>query len=80
MGLIARALEVNEVATTLTTWSAGLARLTAPPRYTASKLKRGSTLGQPGDKAQQRRVLEATLSLLAEDAPVEMVKLDEVAE
>ena len=30
--------------------------------------------------AQQRRVLEATLALLAQDAPVDMLRLDERAE
>jgi hypothetical protein len=39
---------------------------------------RGATLGKPHDAAQQRRVLEATLALLAQDAPLEIVKLDEV--
>ena len=80
MGLIARALEVNEIAATLTTWNAGLLYLTAPPRATASRLKRGSTLGQPNDINQQRRVLKATLDLLAEDAPQKIVRLDETAD
>ncbi|HEX9921870.1 MAG TPA: hypothetical protein VGD99_04345 [Anaerolineae bacterium] len=50
----------------------------APPRATVSGLMRGATLGKPHDAAQQRRVLEATLALLAQDAPLEIVKLDEV--
>ena len=80
MGLIARALEVNNIATTLTSWNAGLARLTAPPRYTVTKLVRGATLGMPGDHEQQRRILEATLALLEKDAPQKMVKLEEYGE
>ena len=71
---------MDGIATTLTTWNAGVTRLTAPPRGTFSKLARGATIGRPNDPAQQRRVLEATLGLLAQDAPVEMVRLDESAE
>ena len=77
MGLIARALEMDGVATTLTSWNPGLTRLVNPPRATTTNLARGATLGKPGDSAQQRRVLEATLDLLALDAPVHIVKLDE---
>ncbi len=77
MGLIARALELDGVATTLTSWNAGVTRLTMPPRATFTRLARGATLGRPGDAAQQLRVLEATLALLAQDAPVVPVSLDE---
>lgn len=77
MGLIARALEMNGIAATLTSWNAGVTRLTAPPRATFTRLARGATLGQPGDPAQQRRVLETTLALLARDAPIEPIYLDE---
>lgn len=35
------------------------------------------TLGTPHNKAQQRRILLDTLALLALDAPVEPVMLDE---
>ena len=48
-----------------------------PPRATFTKLARGATLGQPGDSKQQRRVLEATLALLAHTAPLDPVLLDE---
>lgn len=80
MGLAARALEMNGVASTLTTWRGGVTRLTAPPRATFTKLLRGMTLGRPHDVEQQRRVLEATLALLAQDAPIEPVLMDETAE
>lgn len=80
VGLIARALEVNNIATTMTSWDSGLARLTAPPRVTVTKLMRGSPLGMPGDSAQQLRVLEATLGLLEQDAPVDVVYLEENSE
>ncbi len=61
----------------MTSWNSGLARLTAPPRVTVTKLMRGCSLGLPGDNAQQLRVLEATLGLLEQDAPVDMVYLEE---
>lgn len=71
---------MNGIATTLTSWNAGMTRITLPPRATFTKLNRGATLGRPHDAAQQRRVLEATLALLAQDAPLEPVHLDEKAE
>ncbi len=77
MGLVARALEQDGVATTLTSWNGGVTRLTMPPRATFTRLARGATLGRPGDVTQQRRVLEATLALLAQEAPLEPVQLDE---
>lgn len=77
MGLVARALEQEGVATTLTSWNGGVTRLTMPPRATFTRLARGATMGGPGDAAQQRRVLEATLALLAQEAPLEPVQLDE---
>ena len=80
MGLIARALEISGIATTLTSWNAGRTRITLPPRALFTRLARGATLGRPNDGAQQRRVLEATLALLAQDAPFEPVSLDESAE
>jgi hypothetical protein len=75
--LLARALELNGIATTLSSWRGSVTRLMKPPRATFTGLARGATLGAPGDKAQQRRVLEATLALLSEDAPLEPVTLDE---
>ena len=77
MGLIARALEMNGIPSTLTSWNAGRTHITMPPRATFTRLKRGASLGKPGDSAQQRRVLDATLALLAQDAPIEPVLLHE---
>ncbi len=77
MGLVARALEINGIATTLTSWNAGVTRLTMPPRATFTRLERGATLGRPNDAVQQRRILEATLALLAQNAPLAPVQLDE---
>ena len=80
MGLIARALEMEGIPTTITSWNGGRTRVTGPPRATFTKLKRGSTMGAPHDKAQQQRVLDATLDLLAQDAPIKPVMLDETME
>ena len=80
MGLAARALEVSGIPTTLTSWSKGLVRLTMPPRATTTDLPRGSTVGAPGDTAQQRRVLLETLALLEQTAPLEPIHLNETAE
>ena len=68
------------IATTITSWNGGRTRLTMPPRATFTRLKRGSTVGAPHDQAQQRRVLDATLALLAQDAPQEPVMLAETME
>jgi hypothetical protein len=65
------------VATTLTSWNAGVTRLTMPPRATFTRLARGATIGKPHDHAQQRRVLTATLDLLAQPAPLDPISLDE---
>jgi len=54
-----------------------MTRLTAPPRATFTRLVPGATLGRPRDSAQQRRVLEATLALLAQDAPLAPLYLNE---
>ena len=78
--MVARALEMDGIATTLTSWNAGRTRITAPPRATYTKLNRGATIGKPHDIEQQMRILRATLALLEQDAPLEGVKLDETAE
>ena len=75
-GLVARALEVNDIATTMTCWDGDLARQTAPPRGTATTLSSDSPVGLPGRKAQQRKLLEATLALLERDAPTGIVNVD----
>jgi len=77
VGLIARALEVAGVATAMTSWNVGKTVGVAPPRATMTRLSRGATIGNPGDNAQQRRVIAATLALLAHPAPLALVMLDE---
>lgn len=76
VGLLARALEMVGIATTLTSWNPVI-RLARPPRATLTRLNRGATLGEPHNVAQQRRVLQATLALLRQDAPLDIVQLDE---
>lgn len=76
MGLIARALELAGTATVIASNNPGRTRITAPPRMTLNRLPRGSTIGKPHNREQQRRVLEATLELLARKAPVDPVYLD----
>jgi D-proline reductase (dithiol) PrdB len=76
-GLVARALEVNNIASTLTTWDPDMAYLSAPPRLTATYLPPGSPLGMPNDHAQQRRVISATLKLLELKAPTGIIYLQE---
>jgi hypothetical protein len=77
VGLIARALELAGTATVIASNNPGRTRITAPPRVTFTRLPRGATLGAPGDAAQQRRILKATLELLAREAPLKPVYLDE---
>jgi len=77
VGLLARGLEMNGIATTTTSWNAGVSRLVNPPRLVITKLARGATLGKPHDSDQQRRVLLATLNRLNDDAPLDHLILDE---
>lgn len=80
MGLAARALELNGVASVVVAWNGGRVRLVNPPRVLITRLERGVTFGAPGDVAQQRRVLEAALALLERDAPLEPVNVAESLE
>jgi len=77
VGLIARGLELKGIATTLTSWNAGITRRIMPPRATFTRLARGATMGNPHNYAQKKRRLEATLALLAQGAPLKPIKLDE---
>jgi hypothetical protein len=68
---------MNGIATVVVAWNAGLIRLVSAPRVVITRLTRGMVFGQPGNVAQQRRVLDAALALLEQDAPLEPVYLDE---
>lgn len=76
MGLIARALELVGIATVVVAWNAGRIRMVSPPRAAITKLPRGTAFGLPGDKVGQQHVLNETLTLLEEDAPLKPVYLD----
>jgi len=78
-GLVARALEVNNIATTMTTWDPDMALMTAPPRLTSTHLPEGSPVGMPGNTAQQRRILKTTLGLLELNSPTGIIYLEEIA-
>jgi hypothetical protein len=65
------------IATAVVGWNGGRLRLLGLPRMVITRLSRGVAFGRPGDQAQQCRVLEATLALLEEDAPLEPLYLDE---
>ena len=80
MSLLSRAIEMEGIATTMTTWRDGVARIARPPRVTFTKLPRGSSIGAPHDVGQQRRVLRATLDLLAQDATLDPIILKEEME
>ena len=75
--MLSRALELAGIASVVTSWLGSVTRLTKPPRATFTRLQRGSTLGNPGDAAQQMRVLQATLALLKQDAPLAPITLAE---
>ena len=78
MGLLARALEMEGIVTVVVAWNGGRIRLVNPPRAVITRLVRGLVFGHPGDVEQQQRVLNAALSLLEQDAPLEPVVLDEM--
>ena len=65
------------IATAVVGWNVGRLRLASAPRMAITRLSRGLAFGRPGDKMQQCRVLEATLALLEEDAPIEPLYVDE---
>jgi D-proline reductase (dithiol) PrdB len=80
VGLIARALEMEGIATVIVAWNGGRVRLLAAPRLLITRLVRGTVFGRPGDAAQQCRVLETALSLLEKEAPLEPVTIQESIE
>jgi len=65
------------IASTLTTWNPGRARVTMPPRAVFTRVNRGASLGEPFDSDMQKRILRATLDLLGQDAPLEPIYLKE---
>ncbi len=76
MGLVARALELEGIATVVVGWNGGRMRLLSLPRTVVTRLPRGVVFGRPGDQAQQCRTLDAALALLEKDAPLDPLDLD----
>lgn len=77
MGLIARDVEISGIATTMTSWNAGIIQRIMPPHVVIIELPRGSSMGHPHHHSEQQNVLNATLALLSEEAPVPLVYLEE---
>ena len=73
MGLIARGLETNGIATVVTSWKAGIIRAVRPPRALLTNTERGSTMGNAHDSVGQARILSAALELFRQDAPQDPV-------
>lgn len=65
------------IATSVTAWLGGRIRRVNAPRALVTELKRGTVYGAPGDHDQQRRVLQASLDLLEQEAPLDLVYIDE---
>ena len=73
MGLIARGLETNGIATVVISWKAGIIRAIKPPRALLTNTERGATMGNAHDSAGQERILSAGLELFKLDAPQDAV-------
>lgn len=71
-GLIARALERAGIPTVSIGMMRGLLMRIGIPRGVVTRNPRGRTMGNPGDAAAQRRVLEGALELLASAKPGEI--------
>ena len=77
MGLIARAFELNGIASVVVAWNGGRIRLVNPPRTLITRFPRGTAFGQPGDSNKQKMVLNRALELLELDAPIEPIYFEE---
>jgi hypothetical protein len=77
MALVARALEVNRVASVMVAGESARLKELAPPRAVLTYLPPESPLGNPGRPEQQRRILETMVNLLSYHAPVPLIKMKE---
>jgi len=77
VGLIARGLEINGIATTLISWKAGIIRAIKPPRALITSTNRGETMGPPHDNIRQRTILITALKLLEKNVTDEPLIWDE---
>jgi hypothetical protein len=73
VGLIARGLEINGIATVVVSWKAGIIRAIKPPRALLTNTERGATMGNAHDSVGQARILSAALELFRQDAPQDPV-------
>lgn len=67
MGLIARAVEQQGISTVCTTFRRDLIELAKPPRVLSLPFPPGKPLGNPGDLAMQRAIIEAGFDLLRQE-------------
>jgi len=77
VGLIARALEIRGIATSIISWNPAVTEPIMPPRAVYTRLDRGSVLGRPNSAAQQLRVLRAGIRQLEKDSPTKAIRLNE---
>ena len=75
MGLIARALEIEGIATVTVAWNGGVMGKVSAPRVLITRLERGVAFGMPDDEQGQKDMLLATLKLLEKPAPMKPVFL-----
>ena len=79
MGLVARHLEANGIATVTLSCARDITEAVRPPRSVFLDYPLGSTCGRPNDAANQRAVLLAALALLETGrTPGEIVDLPDV--
>jgi hypothetical protein len=75
VGLIARGLELNGIATVVISWKASIIRAVKPPRALLANTERGATIGKAHDSAGQAQLLATALALFKQDAPQDPVML-----
>jgi hypothetical protein len=64
VGLIARGIEKQGISTVCVSFRKEITELSRPPRILSVKSSPGKPLGKPGDKRNQRKVIEAGFDLL----------------
>ena len=76
---MARALEMDGIATVTVAWNGGVMGKVSAPRVLITKLERGVAFGMPNDEAQQKHMLRAALNLLEQPAPLKPVSIAKVS-
>ncbi|MBI5445464.1 MAG: hypothetical protein HY900_30150 [Deltaproteobacteria bacterium] len=67
VGLVARGLEEAGISTVCVTFRRDIIELVKPSRVLSLNFSPGKPLGNPGDRAMQRAILEAAFELLRRD-------------